>query len=200
MKIRKYLIIILSLTLLIPPIILRSEELKNNIKKCDSDVISETSNISPSSESYVFVTKWGSEGNGNEQFKRAKGIGVDSDGNIYVSDSSNECIKKFDSNGNFIIKWGSDGEEDGNFILPGPISLDSNGYVYVVDRGNHRIQKFDSNGKFVTKWGSDGKEDGQFEDPLSIAINPDGYVYVLDGRENIIKKFDLRLYTFCIYN
>ena len=82
------------------------------------------------------------------------GVAVDSSGNVYVADTNNNRIQKFDSSGTFITKWGSSGTGDGQFEYPTGIAVDSSGNVYVADTDNHRIQKFDSNGTFLTKWGS----------------------------------------------
>jgi DNA-binding beta-propeller fold protein YncE len=62
--------------------------------------------------------------------------------NVYVVDSQNERIQKFDSNGNFITKWGSEGTGEGQFNIPEGIDIDSSGNVYVADTHNSRIQKF----------------------------------------------------------
>ena len=75
---------------------------------------------------------------------------------MYVADSGNNRIQKFDSNGTFITKWGSYGTGDGQFIGPWGISFNPLEIVYVADTDNNRIQKFDSNGNFITKWGSFG--------------------------------------------
>jgi DNA-binding beta-propeller fold protein YncE len=61
--------------------------------------------------------------------------------NVYVVDSQNERIQKFDSNGNFITKWGSEGTDDGQFWLPHDIAIDSSDNVYVVDSGNVHEKK-----------------------------------------------------------
>ena len=69
-------------------------------------------------------------------------IAVDSSGNVYVADTGNNRIQKFDDNGKFITKFGSFGSNDGELYQPLGISVDSARNVYVVDWGNKRIQVF----------------------------------------------------------
>ena len=69
---------------------------------------------------------------------------MDSSGNVYVSDSENDRMQKFDSSGNFLLKWGSQGTGDGQFQSPKGVAVDSSGNVYVADTNNSRIQKFSS--------------------------------------------------------
>ena len=78
---------------------------------------------------------------------------IDKFGNVFVADSGNHLIKKFDGNGKFITSWGSNGT--GNLQFSGhqlALSTDSFGNVLVADSGNHKVQKFDGNGKFITSW------------------------------------------------
>ncbi len=89
-----------------------------------------------------FLTKWGSNGSGDGQFSFPSGLAVDSKDNIYVADTGNHRIQKFDVSGNFLTKWGSEGSGDGQFSSPSGVAVDSQGNVYVADTGNHRIQKF----------------------------------------------------------
>jgi len=98
-----------------------------------------TTNATPP-VTYQFVTKWGSYGTGNGQFKYLYGVAVDSSGNIYVVDTYNNRIQQFNSSGTFITKWGSNGTGDGQFSTPRGIASSVN--VYVADTSNHRIQKF----------------------------------------------------------
>src|SRR2546425_927986 len=120
------------------------------------------------SKEYVFVRKWGSNGTGDGQFFSPNGIAIDLAGNVYVVDSVNNRVQKFDSNGNFITKWGSTGTGDGQFVCDCHIAVDSPGNVYVDENGNKRVQKFESNGKFITKWGpeiSNSTGDGYLTGP-----------------------------------
>src|SRR6476620_12096826 len=66
-----------------------------------------TVNATTNSESYVFLKKWGTQGTGDGQFVSPSSITVDTSGNVYVLDTSNNRIQKFDSNGTFITQWGS---------------------------------------------------------------------------------------------
>ncbi|HXS61113.1 MAG TPA: TIR domain-containing protein [Candidatus Sulfopaludibacter sp.] len=84
---------------------------------------------------HMFIKKWQIDGS-------PQGVAIDSSGYIYVADSGNHRIQKFDSNGNFIAKWGSKGEEDRQFKDPKYLTVDSSGLIYVGDTSNKRIQKF----------------------------------------------------------
>ncbi len=90
------------------------------------------------------------------RFYHPRGVAVNSNGDVYVVDSGNNRIQKFDSTGRFLIQWGSPGTGSGKFRKPAGVAVDSRGYVYVVDAGNNRIQKFNSNGTFLTEWGRTG--------------------------------------------
>lgn len=90
----------------------------------------------------VFALKWGSSGSGEGQFDSPFGVAVDGSGNVYVVDTYNHRIQKFDTYGAFLAKWGSQGSGDGQFDGPVGVAVDSSGNVYVTDTGNSRIQKF----------------------------------------------------------
>ncbi len=94
------------------------------------------------SEEYVFLKKWGSQGNGTGQFDYPNGIAVDSLDKVYVVDSKNDRIQKFDSNGNYIKQWGNNGNGTGQFDYPNGIAIDTTGNVYISELDNYRIQVF----------------------------------------------------------
>jgi DNA-binding beta-propeller fold protein YncE len=140
-------------------------------------------------ENYRFISMWPSL-TGPWYFSAAQGVATDSSGNVYVADTGNNRVLKFNSSGALITKWGSLGTGDGQFSSPRDLAVDSSGNVYVVDTTNNRIQKFDSSGTFVTKWGATGAGNGQFNNPNGIAISSVGNVYVADSTNNRIQRFN----------
>ena len=102
--------------------------------------------------SYQYVNKWGTYGTEDGLFSNQRGVAVDASGNVYVADTDNNRVQKFDSSGTFITKWGSSGEGDSQFYYPNGVAVDATGNVYVADTDNNRIQKFTSDGAFITKW------------------------------------------------
>lgn len=135
-------------------------------------------------------------GTTNDKFDSPAGVGVDTDGNIFVVDKNNERIMKFDSDRNFLLKWGSQGtgalQFSGNAAED--LAFDSEGNVWVVDRGNDRIMKFDASGNAVNiggtgqNWiGTIGSGTSNFDDPYGIAINSGDSIYIADRRNERIQ-------------
>ena len=96
-----------------------------------------------------YLSKWGTEGDGNGQFRQPQDVEVDTKtGAVYVLDPGNNTIQKFNDRGGFLLKW------DWSFQSPGPIAYDSNNkWLYVADRDNRRVLKFDSFGRLLTEIG-----------------------------------------------
>ena len=105
---------------------------------------------------------------------------VDGSGNLYVADTSNNRIQKFNSNGGYITQWGSYGSGNGQFMNPRGIAVDSSGNVFVADYDNHRIQKFTYDGVYITQWGSYGSGNNHLKYPEGVAVDTSGNVYVAD--------------------
>jgi len=85
-------------------------------------------------------------GSGNGEFHYPTHVAVDSSGNVYVVDSGNNRVEKFDSSGHFLLAWGTLGAGDDQFNYPTGIAVDALGNVYVTDSGNDRVWRFDSFG------------------------------------------------------
>ena len=90
----------------------------------------------------TFVTTWGSSGTGDGQFNAPLGVATDGNGNVYVADTNNNRIQKFDASGTFLTTSGSYGSGNGQFSNPIGVATDGSGNLYVADTNNNRIQKF----------------------------------------------------------
>jgi DNA-binding beta-propeller fold protein YncE len=142
------------------------------------------------SDAQVFLFEWGEPGNAAGQFYEPSGIAIDSSGNIYVADTLNNRIQKFDGQGAFLSQWGSGGSGIGLFDSPQGIAVDSSGCIYVVDRSNNRVQKFDNSGNFIAEWGTAGSANGTFDGPFGIAVDTSDNIYVTDSGNDRVQKFD----------
>lgn len=157
-----------------------------------------SASVTYAAETYSYVDTLGSYGTAAGQFNAAQWVAVDSSGNIYVSDTFNNRVQKFDGNGNFISFIGdqqsastcSHGSGNGQFYYPEDIAIDSSGNIYVADHDNNRVQKFDSNGNYLTQFGSYGTGEGYFINPCGIDVDRWDNVYVSEPHNNRIQKFD----------
>ena len=123
-------------------------------------------------------------------------IAVDSVGNLYVADISNDRIMVLNRNSGATIRtWGTTGSGDGQFNHPAGLAIDSNDRVYVTDLNNHNVQVFNSDGTFLTKWGSFGTGNGQFQNPLAIALDSAGRIYVSDSSNHRVQVFSNPLFA-----
>lgn len=108
-------------------------------------------------------------------------VAVSSDGSvIYVVESANHRVQKFQSDGTFLGKWGSFGADNGQFNVPSHLALDSSGNVYVTDLRNNRVQKFTSDGEFLAAFAA--------TQPYGIAVDSSGQIYITDVENATVVK------------
>src|SRR5579859_6743739 len=149
-------------------------------------------------QSIKAINMWGSEGAAPGQFEAPRGVALAPDGSIYVADSRNNRIEKFDANGKLLLAWGTLGTLDaktanpGTFNEPWGVAVGADGSVYVTDTWNHRVQKFDANGQFIKMWGifGQGETPDAFWGPRAIVIDGQGRIYVSDTGNKRIVVFD----------
>jgi len=115
-----------------------------------------------------------------------RGIAVDDNGHVFVTDTGNKRVVVFDENGNYITEFGTAGFDPGQFDEPVGIAIDPNsGVVYVVDTWNQRVQGFkpSEDGTFyfpTIQWDVNGWFGQSLDNKPFIAVGADGHVFVTD--------------------
>lgn len=110
------------------------------------------------------------DGDGKTAFYEPGGVAVDQEGNIYVADSGNQRVVKFNPEGKFVKSFGRKGQGPGEFISPGQLAIFGN-EIYVYD-WRRNIQKFSQNGEYISGFDLRG---GTF---LDFDIDSKGNIYV----------------------
>ena len=145
----------------------------------------------------------GSDCSANGKLNGPSDVDIDSSGNLWVVDTGNHRIQKFDDEGTYLSKFGTYGTGDGEFYSPTSIAIDSSDNIWVADMNNDRIQKFNSAGVFQLKFGSgdcsviqsdgtvtDEADNGKFCDAVAIDVDSSDNLYVVDHNNRRIQKFD----------
>ena len=114
---------------------------------------------------------------------------------VWIADSGNDRIQKFDGNGKFISQFGSSGGtrppyNPGEFKAPSGVTVDAEGNIWVVDTGCHRIQKFDEDWDFILEVGTEGWGQEKFYLPENIIAESAGTILVVDTSNHNIKRYD----------
>ena len=121
------------------------------------------------------------------QFGLIRGLDVDSSGNLYVNDVSNNCVQVFSSTGTFLryfsTKAGLPAKDQVSGNTRGLTIDRANNLVYISDAGKQDIAVFTTSGTFVGKIGKPGSDcagNGQLDGPRDTAIGANGTVYESD--------------------
>jgi DNA-binding beta-propeller fold protein YncE len=122
----------------------------------------------------------GAAGGDFGQFSYPTYVALDVDGNVFVGDTLNSRVQKFDHEGKFITAIGKAGSNWGEFDKPKGVALDSFGNVYVVDTSWSNVQIFNPKGQILLFFGGRGPIPGMMKNPLSIAIDKNNQIYVGD--------------------
>lgn len=122
-------------------------------------------------------------------FASPTGLAADNDGNLYVSDTQQNAIRKIDSEGNVSTITSA---------LTGPTGLYWKGdSLYVAETGANRIVRISGDGRVmvIAGGGQDGMNDGpsalaSFSSPQGVAVDDNGVVYVADTANSAIRRIE----------
>ncbi|HYD49098.1 MAG TPA: 6-bladed beta-propeller, partial [Terriglobales bacterium] len=117
------------------------------------------------------------------RLQQPRGIGVSSQGEIYVADFGNHRVQQFDKELKHVRHWGKMGDLPGEFKEPCGLEVAPSGEVLVADTWNHRVQQFAPDGKYLREWSV------SFYGPRGVAAAPDGRIYVTDTGNNRVHRF-----------
>lgn len=118
---------------------------------------------------------------GPDEMWGPRGIAVDGDGNVWVTDTGTHRVRKFGPDGTPIAVFGSRGKGPGQFIEPVGITIGADGSVYVADAGNARIQKFAPDMAFVAEFPVAEWADRDPRNKPYLAALPDGRLLATAG-------------------
>ncbi len=110
------------------------------------------------------------------------------DPQVFVADTGNHRIQRFDRSGEFELAWGSRGPVEGAFRAPVGIAAAPDGTIWVSDRDNHRLQAFDRSGALLRVAGSPGSAAGQLSSPLGLEADGER-VWVADSGNLRVQAF-----------
>ncbi len=137
-----------------------------------------------------------------------KGIAIDTNGDIYITDSGNHVIRKIEHSTGIITTIAGSGvggySGDGGLptsarmLLPEQLALDKiNRVLYCAEYGNHLIRKIDLITNTITTFAGTGVSGysgdfgaasaARFSSPTGIAIDKDGNVYISDSNNSVRK-------------
>lgn len=121
---------------------------------------------------------------------RPTGVAVSADEKtLFVIDTGDHRIKKFDMDGNPTGEIGERGEADESLNFPTFATGSGNGLL-VNDTLNYRLKTFDAEGVLLGAFGEEGNGPGTFARPKGVAVAPDGNIWVVDALFDNIQIFD----------
>jgi DNA-binding beta-propeller fold protein YncE len=136
--------------------------------------------------------KWGSEGEGDGQFKSwPRALAVSKDGTVYVNDAANDRIQYFDADGSFLGKWenifsSNNGAEVSPHLLDVAVAPDGN--VVVIGGWPLELRFFSRKGELLKAW--PGPLAGETSSTYRVAVGLNGCVYFLDKYGDAVYYYD----------
>jgi streptogramin lyase len=139
------------------------------------------------------------------------GLELDADGNLYIVDRLNFCVRKVDAKGVITTVAGTGGKKgfagDGGpanqaqLVEPNGLCLDNKGKLYIADVAGHRVRVVElktgtintllGTGKGATAGDGGPLKDATTFGPRAVAVGPDGKLYVVERNGHCVRRVDV---------
>ena len=128
------------------------------------------------------VPDWASSYENDWNFDSANGVGVDVEGNIYITDKENNRIKVLSSSGSLLKTFDVAGRPD-------KIVVDDSGNFFVSFPSSNKVEKHGKNGELLLKI-TKGEASEDLSSPIGLALSKDK-LYVVDSEKSRVQVFNL---------
>jgi hypothetical protein len=136
---------------------------------------------------------FGLQGSGAGQFESPDDVAVgtvEAATTIFVADTGNNRIQRFDRAGVFELAFDGNAAAVGPMLAPrGLLTLGMVGGLVVLDSGNGRLCRFDNDGTFASCAGTLGSAPGHFQDPAKVTLASGGVYVVADTGNSRVQLF-----------
>ena len=145
--------------------------------------------VKPKPRQFRHVLSFGQRGSSIGMLCGPYGVAVNERDEIAVTDSNNDRVQVFSSDGTYLRSFGRKGDKQGELNWPTVIAFDKNSRSIVVDTLNHRVQLFNEQGEYLSQFGGEGSLNHQLRDPWGLSVDRNGNIIVADKGNKAIKTF-----------
>ena len=136
-----------------------------------------------------YLSQLGGLGGVLGQLNEPVGLGRGPDGSIFIADTWNGRIQRFDPNLIPAAEWRVSAWYGQSITNKPYVAVDSANRVYVTDPEGYRVLIFSSTGDYIGRFGQFGDSINNFALPNGIAIDAEDNLYIADANNNRILKF-----------
>lgn len=124
----------------------------------------------------TLLTQWNSAGDDGINIPTFNGYGIafDSSGKLFIVDTFNNRIQKYETNVTLITQFGIAGTGDGEFDSAHDLAINASDNIFVSDTNNHRVQVFAPNNPPVAEDQQINIKKNKATQITLSAIDPDG--------------------------
>jgi len=125
------------------------------------------------------------------RFNTPSGVALSPSGNLYVTDTLNQAIRRVSPTGDVTTILGG-ADNPSPLALPHGIAVTASGTILIADTSNSVIRAINTDGTVLTPYGSIGQvgtvdgtgSSARFTQPTGLAVAPNGDIYVTEASQD----------------